>query len=230
MAPLEVICASFGRSGTDSLRTALNKLGYNTHHMRTMFMNLENCHSELFTEAYKHPERPTDWDLIYKDYNAACDWPTASFIKPLMSKYPNAKILMIVRDPDSWYRSVKNTIFKHNNLIAADGDENKKKLSEMINTTVLDGAFGNPELFNDEQVIKQKFVDHIEWVKKNVPEDNLLIMELGEGWDRLCQFLGKPVPNEPYPHTNTTADMAKTFDRLDNGDQISDIANTSVSS
>ena len=139
--------------------------------MKTMFMDLENCHSEIFTEAYKHPERATDWDLGYEGYNTACDWPTATFIEALTRKYPNAKILLVVRDPNSWCQSVKNTIFERNGLIAADGDESKRKISEMINTTVLDGAFGNPELFNDEKAIKQKFVN---------------AYRMGEGWDRLC--------------------------------------------
>ncbi|KAI9269073.1 P-loop containing nucleoside triphosphate hydrolase protein [Phascolomyces articulosus] len=214
MAPLEVICASFGRSGTDSLRVALNKLGYNTHHMRTMIADQSSA--TLFTQAYRHPEEEADWDHIYEGYTAACDWPTVSFMTPLMKKYPDAKILLIVRDPDSWYQSIKNTVYKHHRKVAESSNGSMKNLLEMIQTIVLDGAFGNPAMFEDEEAIKRKFVEHIEWVKKTVPKDNLLVMELGEGWDRMCQFLGKPVPEEPYPHTNSTQEILKSINDLVN--------------
>ncbi|KAI7897817.1 uncharacterized protein BX663DRAFT_526980, partial [Cokeromyces recurvatus] len=108
MAPLEVIGAGFGRTGTDSLRAALNMLGYKTHHMKCFFEDPE-LDPDLFYDAYFHRET-ADWDQLYKDYNAAVDWPTVEFYKELLKKYPKAKVLLTIRSADSWYNSVKNTI------------------------------------------------------------------------------------------------------------------------
>ncbi|KAI8146476.1 P-loop containing nucleoside triphosphate hydrolase protein [Fennellomyces sp. T-0311] len=211
MAPLKVIGASFGRTGTDSFRIALNKLGYNTHHMRSM--HEPNAQPELFTKAYLHPEEPVDWDQIYEGYDAACDWPTVSFLEPLLKKYPDAKVILTVRDPDSWYKSVMNTVYKIHSTMKVHTEGKMKFNAEMIETIVLDGAFGNDDI-NNAEAMKAKFIEHIAWVKKHVPADRLLVLELGEGWDRLCKFLDKPVPNEPYPHANTTKEFNERVSKV----------------
>ncbi|KAI7882023.1 hypothetical protein K492DRAFT_145421 [Lichtheimia hyalospora FSU 10163] len=207
MAPLQVIGAGYGRTGTDSLRTALNMLGYNCHHMREMFQY--GRHPEKFTEAFKHPEKPVEWDTIYEGYDAAVDWPTVAFIDRLMVQYPDAKFILTIRDADSWYKSVKNTIWRVQHKTQAkdapaDLPEDIKNQFEMIRTIVLDGAFDDLDRFLDEERIKGLYNAHNEWVKKNIPSDRLLIMELGEGWERMCKFLDKPVPSEPYPRVNST--------------------------
>ncbi|KAI9268303.1 P-loop containing nucleoside triphosphate hydrolase protein [Phascolomyces articulosus] len=214
MPPLEVIGAGFGRTGTDSLRAALNILGYNTHHMFVMLKHEQEQYPELFTEAYEHPEHDIDWDKVYTGFNAAVDWPTSSFIKQLLEKYPKAKVLLTRRDPDDWYRSVKNTIFHYAQQtdIFPDADDPNsyyQRLRKMAHTIIMDGAFGNPEQFLDEEATKAKFVAHNKWVEEYVPADQLLVMELGEGWERLCQFLNKPVPDVPYPRSNSTAEIQK---------------------
>ena len=60
--------------------------------------------AEMFTEAYDHPETQdeVDWGYLYDGFDAALDWPTCSFVVPLMKKYPDAKLILTVRDPDSW--------------------------------------------------------------------------------------------------------------------------------
>ncbi|CDH52622.1 hypothetical protein RO3G_13878 [Lichtheimia corymbifera JMRC:FSU:9682] len=224
MAPLQVIGAGCGRTGTDSLREALNILGYNCHHMRELFN--QDRHPEVFLEAYKNPDKPADWDKAYEGYDAAVDWPTASFVEPLLKKYPDAKWILTDRDPDNWYESVKNTIHQAAVLrtpeeIAAMPEHRRRALN-MAKTVVMDGALADRERFSDEDAIKAYFNNHNEWVKKTIPADRLLVMQLGEGWDRLCEFLGKPVPDVPYPRANstetfrnrwteTTASLAKTL-------------------
>ncbi|CDS09961.1 hypothetical protein LRAMOSA02638 [Lichtheimia ramosa] len=206
MAPLQVIGAGCGRTGTDSLREALNILGYNCHHMREILSR--DLHPEIFLEAYVNPDKPVDWDKAYEGFDAAVDWPTASFVEPLLKKYPDAKWLLTDRDPDSWYKSVKNTIHiaatsRSQEEIAAL-PEYLQRSYRMAKTVVLDGALADPERFADEEAIKAYFNNHNEWVKKTIPADRLLVMQLGEGWDRLCEFLGKPVPDAPYPRSNST--------------------------
>ncbi|KAI7882022.1 hypothetical protein K492DRAFT_176543, partial [Lichtheimia hyalospora FSU 10163] len=207
MAPLKVIGAGYGRTGTDSLRTALNMLGYKCHHMKEMFRY--GRHPEMFTEAFKHPEKPVEWNTIYDGYDAAVDWPTVAFIDRLMVEYPDAKFILTIRDADSWYKSVKNTIWQLEHKAKAkdtpaDLPEDIKNQREMTRTIVLDGAFDDLDRFLDEERIKGIYNAHNEWVKKNIPSDRLLIMELGEGWERMCKFLDKPMPSEPYPRVNST--------------------------
>jgi hypothetical protein len=162
-----------------------------------------------FYEAYMNKDQ-ADWDKIYKNYTAAVDWPTVSFYKELFAKYPNAKVLLTVRSADSWYKSAKNTIHQSNLQVknVKPGDP-MYKFFRMASTVVLDGSLANEEAFADEEAIKKLFLDHIEEVKRVIPKDQLLVMELGEGWERLCKFLGKEVPNEPYPKVNNTEQFNK---------------------
>ncbi|ORY95356.1 P-loop containing nucleoside triphosphate hydrolase protein [Syncephalastrum racemosum] len=209
MAPLKVIGAGCGRTGTTSLRIALNKLGYRCHHMIEMMVS--GRHPLEFREAYLHPERDTDWDMLYEGFDAGVDWPTASFVKPLMEKYPDAKVILTERDPDAWLKSVRNTIGKMvEKQISADTDgtpmsDNQK----MVATIVFDGAFGDREgVYQDDEKMKQLYVEHNAWVKENVPAERLLILQTNElNWEALCTFLGKDVPDEPFPRANTTEDM-----------------------
>ncbi|KAI8642458.1 hypothetical protein BD408DRAFT_416564 [Parasitella parasitica] len=221
MAPLEVIGAGFGRTGTDSLRTALNILGYNTHHMKVFMENKEND-PDNFYNAFTDPAN-ADWDNIYKGYSAAVDWPTAAFWQELHVKYPNAKIILTVRDADGWYESVKNTIasFQQNRAEQSKGKEidtsdTNYKLRRMAEAVCLDGLFTDPERFKKKDEVKDLFLENTRKVKELVPESQLLIMQLGEGWERLCPFLNKEVPNQPYPQINSTKDFQKYKLKLEN--------------
>ncbi|KAI8877192.1 hypothetical protein K501DRAFT_337602, partial [Backusella circina FSU 941] len=194
MAPLQVIGAGFGRTGTDSLREALNILGYNTHHMKSMFMDPEQNYDDFYN-AYINKD--ADWDKIYNKYDAAVDWPTCTFYKELMEKYPEAKVVLTVRSAESWYKSCAKTI--HPRAIDPNfHTESAKKFKRMAKTIILDGALNDPVAFADEENIKSLFNNHNEEVKHYVPADRLYVMELGEGWNGLCKFLNKDVPEVPY--------------------------------
>ncbi|KAI8140117.1 P-loop containing nucleoside triphosphate hydrolase protein [Fennellomyces sp. T-0311] len=208
MAPLKIIGAGYGRTGTDSLRSALDILGYRTHHMRSMYQD-EDSHPELFLEAFNHPERPVDWDYLYNDYDAAVDWPTATFVKRLVESYPEAKVLLTVRDPDSWYKSMRNTVFR--SLTTPITSEKGLKSRAMSKVICMDGLLSTiqPNQPMDEIMIKAKYNAHNEWVIQAVPPERLLVLKLGEGWDRLCRFLDKPIPDIPYPHSNSTEEFIR---------------------
>ncbi|KAI9485352.1 MAG: P-loop containing nucleoside triphosphate hydrolase protein [Benjaminiella poitrasii] len=213
MAPLEVIGAGFGRTGTDSLRIALNMLGYNTHHMKCFFED-PSFDPDVFYDAFLHRDT-ADWDEVYKDYNAAVDWPTAEFYKELFQKYPKAKVLLTTRSADSWYKSAFNTVHK----AAIQPNTHHEGFRRLAVDVPMNGRFGNKELFADEEGTKKIFLDHIEEVKRFIPKDQLLVMELGEGWDRLCKFLGKDIPKEPYPTANSTSDFKRLFNNV-NGAEL----------
>lgn len=160
-----------------------------------------------FYNAY-HNREQADWDHIYRGYSAAVDWPTAAFWLDLHHKYPESKIILTVRDADSWYKSTKNTIaaYQQHRDNQVDPSNPRYKVARMAQLTCMDGRLKDAEVFEKEEETKQIFLDHNEEVKRIVPADRLLIMELGEGWDRLCAFLGKDVPDEPYPNVNSTVE------------------------
>jgi hypothetical protein len=162
-----------------------------------------------FYEAYVNKGQ-ADWDKIYKGYTAAVDWPTTSFYKELSEKYPDAKVLLTVRSADSWYKSAKNTIHKSSiHMKNAEPGSRMYMFVHMISNVILDGRLADEEAFADEEAMKKSFLDHIEEVKRVIPAERLLVMELGEGWERMCKFLGKEVPNEPYPSVNSTEEFTK---------------------
>ncbi|KAI9244921.1 P-loop containing nucleoside triphosphate hydrolase protein [Helicostylum pulchrum] len=208
MAPIEVIGAGFGRTGTDSLHLALNILGYNTHHMKSFFAD-PTLDTDDFYDAYLHPDE-TDWDKLYENYSAGVDWPTCSFYKELMVKYPNAKVLLTTRTPESWYKSVVNTIASPTLLRTTS-----PKFRKMLDTVCVDGLLNDPVRLADKEKVMALFADHNNEVKAHVPADRLLVMELGEGWERLCKFLGKEVPNTPYPSSNSTEHFNKLIREKD---------------
>ncbi|KAI8393798.1 P-loop containing nucleoside triphosphate hydrolase protein [Radiomyces spectabilis] len=215
MAPLEVIGAGFGRTGTQSLKEALNTLGYNTMHM-TSFIADPTLDPTIFKDAYMDKDKPVDWDQAYKGFTAAVDWPTCLFYKELMAKYPNAKFILTMRDADSWYKSIKNTIHPRVRDVLAGGDhpEHLVRMVDMVATVELDGAHRDPALFANEDEMKRRFMKHNEEVQRTIPAERLLILQLGEGWDRLCRFLNKPVPKVPYPSSNSTEKFNASTERF----------------
>src|SRR6185437_3611255 len=107
---LEVIGSGLGRTGTKSLQTALNRLGFGPcHHMVEVFMHPESM--GLWVEAAAG--RP-DWDAIFRDYRSAVDYPSAAYWRQLADYYPDAKVIHTVRDPDKWFESTQATIFNPN--------------------------------------------------------------------------------------------------------------------
>src|SRR5436853_403737 len=105
---IKVIGAGFGRTGTSSLKIALEELGFDKcYHMREVMEHPQ--HAPIWTAAYNG--RPVDWDALLRGYQATVDWPGCTFYKELMRQYPDAKVLLSVRDPEKWHTSALNTIF-----------------------------------------------------------------------------------------------------------------------
>jgi hypothetical protein len=148
-----------------------------------------------------------DWDRIYAKYTAAVDWPSCTFYKELMVKYPDAKVILTTRSADSWYESVKNTVHAQHMNPPKNGGEKVERFRRMMKAVLVDGVICDAQRFNKKEDVKRLYQDHIDQVKHHVPKDKLYVMEIGEGWDGLCAFLGKDVPNVPYPRVNSTEDF-----------------------
>ena len=191
---LKIVGSGLGRTGTKSMQTALGMLGFGPcHHMVEVFM-----HPESMTLWVDAGEGRPDWDLIFKDYQSMVDYPGAAYWRQLADHYPDAKVLHTVRDPDKWFESTQATIFSPMNRPSTTGSSDDMRVRFF-------NSFMAPmrEHLDDRAWMTDHFRRHTEEVKAAIAPERLLIYEVGEGWDRLCKFLGVPVPDEPYPSENS---------------------------
>ena len=187
---LKVIGSGLGRTGTYSLKLALEQLGFGPcHHMAEVFPNPEQ--PPLWLEAAAG--RP-NWDAIYDRYRAAVDYPTAMFWRELTAYYPQAKVIHTVRDPDRWFESTQETIFAPRSP-AMMAPDHLKAFFEMVLSNIGD--------VHDRAYMIDYFQRHDAEVRKTVSPDRLLVFEASEGWAPLCAFLGVPIPDNPFPRENT---------------------------
>src|SRR3990167_7933343 len=191
---LKVIGAGFGRTGTLSMQAALETLGFGPcYHMRVIYDAQD--HINLWEEA--HLKRSEfDFEKLLDNFQSAVDWPVCDFYKELADQYPNAKVILNVRDPDIWYKSASETIYAVIKLRV------NTPLGTLNNKVIWNGTFS--DRFEDAEHAKKKFVDHIESVKATIPAERLLVFSVTEGWGPLCNFLNVPIPEAPFPHLNNT--------------------------
>ena len=213
---LKVIGAGFGRTGTLSLKLALEELGLGPcYHM--IEVNAHREHDALWLALAR--SEASDWRLMLQGYASTVDWPTTYVWKELAAANPQAKLILTLRDPDAWYASAAATIFARMiefETLRAEAlrsdpaaiDEARRRHMEMINTLIVENTFGG-SLDKDNAIAV--FNAHNEEVRRSVPREKLLVYESGDGWEPLCAFLDMPVPSAPYPKVNTTEDFASHF-------------------
>jgi hypothetical protein len=155
-----------------------------------------------------------DWDRIYDGYRATVDWPGAAYWRELTRHYPDAKVILTVRDPERWYQSARATIFQSHD---EEFDGAPPELAAMIDVArriVWEGVFDGRI---DEDHAIRTFTEHNEAVRREIPAGRLLEFEAVHGWEPLCAFLDVPVPDEPYPCSNERAAFAALLkERLGN--------------
>jgi hypothetical protein len=192
---MQVIGAGLGRTGTYSLKAALNQLGLGPcHHMEGVRQNLP-VQVPLWEAAVAG--RP-DWAKIYDGYQSAVDWPTASFFRELAVAYPDAKFVLSVRSPESWAESFGETIYK----VLGGKDGAPPEMQPWLNMVVkvLEKA-GIGDGLDRDGLIKA-FVAHNAAVRQAIPASRLLEFDVKQGWGPLCAFLDMPEPDGPFPRTN----------------------------
>lgn len=205
--PLEVIGAGFGRTGTNSLKVALETLGYQKcHHMKEVIPSRKQ--SQLWARVADGEK--VSWDEVFEGFAAAVDWPSAAYYQALAEYYPEAKVVLSVRDPEKWYVSARETIYPLSHSFPRwimFLSKPSRRLRDAINGIVWDGVFDGR--FEEKEHAIRIFNEHIDEVKRVIPGDRLLIHEAKDGWDPLCAFLGKPVPSTPYPRVNEAKDLKR---------------------
>jgi hypothetical protein len=198
---LEVIGAGIGRTGTTSLKLALEQLGFAPcHHMNTLLANPTSI--RLWERAF---DGNADWDTIFKRFRAAVSGPTYHFYQELAEQYPKAKVILTVRDAESWYASTSSTIMldEMQPIMAAFG------MGELMQKISAQEA----ALFSrDKAQMIAYFNAHNENVRKAIPSGRLLVFETKDGWESLCEFLGQPVPSRPFLLENTSAEFHKRLE------------------
>jgi hypothetical protein len=192
---LDVIGPAFGRTGTLSMKAALERLGFGPcYHMTEVY---DRGHLDQWIDVIEG--RPADWDAIFGGFRAVVDWPASGFWKSIKAANPKAKVVLTRRDPDAWFESLSNTIFQA--LHAPSDDPERTRWRVYTRKLILEQTFGN-DLGHDNVVAVLRA--HENDVVASVPPDELLVFDVGDGWEPLCAFLRVPVPDEPFPHANTT--------------------------
>ena len=204
---LKVIGAGFGRTGTLSLKTALEQLGFSKcHHMQEVFRSRRQV--DLWNKASLGEN--VDWDDVFEGYAASCDWPSAAYWEQLYACYPDCKVILTLRDESRWYRSTAETIHPFSMSIPTWLTwvvPRARVTRNMVVNTVWNGVFHGR--FEDEAYATRVFRENSERVQRVVAPDRLLIFEAKDGWEPLCAFLGVPVPETPYPHVNEAATIKR---------------------
>jgi hypothetical protein len=223
---LEVIGAGFGRTGTTSLKAALEELGFDPCY-EDLFGHPE--HVELWEAAARG--KSVDWNELFGGYRSTTDWPACLFYEELMQSYPDAKVILTLCAPNRWYESIYNTLYLRRRIASSAVFRCLRRLGLrhfdantflllVLRAGALVGLFrpglGRVARLNDCLIWEETFGGnledrrhaievferHNEEVKGRVPVERLLVYEIKEGWGPLCDFLGVEEPDKPFPHLN----------------------------
>jgi hypothetical protein len=207
---LKAVGAGFGRTGTLSLKSALEKIGYGPcYHMMEVFPRPDHVamwHRLAFSQSM-------DWDLLFRDFVATVDWPAARWWREIAAHYPDAKVLLSVRDEEGWYKSMIDTIYQPMKWPVRDSVPEIVRLqNEMARKAILGDTFDNR--FEDKAHAIEVFRRHTQEVRDTIEPERLLVFDVREGWTPLCNFLEVPIPEEPFPRLNDTASTQAIIRRL----------------
>lgn len=191
---LQIIGSGFGRTGTMSMKHALEQLGFPCYHMVECFPR-GPAHWQLWEEAHRgNPQ----WDALFDGFAATVDFPACTSFGALAEYYPEARVIHTVRDPEKWFVSVQDTIFGEDWIRFLPTSEAGPFLGATINDYFDDRM-------HDRDYLIQRFHEHTELVKASIAPERLLVFDVTQGWEPLCEFLDLPVPEGEFPKANDTA-------------------------
>ena len=224
---LKIIGAGLPRTGTNTLKRSLEVLGLNhVYHMKELLVNPERLH---FWKTLDDTG-DTDWDGLYDGYDGTVDFPGYPWYKEHMKQYPDAKVILTVRDFESWYKSVDSTIFRAGpqtpgekikmmgKLLMSARARNVVKVIKWFKKVFFADRLGGK--FEDKAHAQKFWDDHLADVKSYVPEDKLLVYDVRDGWGPLCAFLGVEEPAEPLPHLNKKENFKAMLPKLMKGEMV----------
>ena len=200
---LKILGAGFGRTGTHSLKLALEMLGFAPcHHM----YEVRKSPKQIAFWAAAARGETLGWDVVFAGYAAQVDWPASFFWKELSDHFPDAKVILTTRDPEAWYASICRTILPSSTIGRTnDPDPKGRAGSDIIYRLALERIFNGR--LADKDYALEVFAKHHRDVVEAIPAERLLVFDALDGWDPLCSFLDVESPNEPFPTGNTTAEF-----------------------
>jgi hypothetical protein len=207
---MDVIGVGFGRTGTLSLKAALEQVGFGPcQHMVPLLDDAER--SALLCAAADGD--PGSLDKAFDGFRSSVDWPGTYFWRELTSRHPHAKVILTVRDPEKWYDSAERTIYAvANSRRGKPLSPTMAVCSRMLDRVVWNGTFDGR--FGDRAEAIRRFEEHNAAVRAEIAPERLLEFEIRDGWEPLCDFLGVAVPDEPFPRLNDTASFAERAKRF----------------
>jgi hypothetical protein len=195
--PLKVIGAGVGRTATFSMKFALEHLGLGPcYHMSEVFAGARRNIPLWLDVVSGNP----DWDKVFEDFESTTDYPACTYWRELAEYYPDAKVVLTIRDADTWFDSVSQTIFSEE----LQGSLAGSPAETMMNGTIFD-AFGDK--VKDRAFMTDWFERRNQNVIDSVDPERLLVFSPKEGWAPLCSFLGVPVPEGPFPRVNSRDEL-----------------------
>ncbi|KAF5405543.1 Cell wall integrity and stress response component 1 [Paragonimus heterotremus] len=236
--PLLVIGAGFGRTGTKSLKTALEIIyGQPCYHMTELLTHHKDDSRKwievdrLVSESKDGKIDPRLFYEIFDGYRCTVDFPSCSYYPQLMQVYPQAKVVLTVRDKHSWLQSVRATILPRRDLRRSDWAD--RMMIAYLNGhdfltmhfIMWERTLGQSVDTLDDEMVLTAYDRWIDRVKQIVPADRLLVFQVKDGWEPLCKFLNVPVPNQPFPNVNERAEFLK---RIENFQRLTRLLRWSV--
>lgn len=193
---IQLVGAGVGRTGTHSLKLAIEQLlGGTCHHMLAVTAD----QTQTWDDAFR--SKPVDWIAFLEPYCAIVDWPGAGLWRDITAALPDAPVLLSTRSSaDVWYESASNTIFKSIDAIPADAAGAQGGFVHAMMASFCDN-------WSSEATIKAAYEAHNQAVRDAIPSDRLFEYQPGDGWAPLCAALRLPEPDVEFPHTNSTAEF-----------------------
>ena len=200
---LSVIGAGMGRTGTKSLQAALELLGF-----------APCCHLSTIRDTPSLwpawvdiiDGKSRNWDSVYAGFNAAVDAPTWFYFREIAAFYPQAKVVLTVRDTNKWFESAQEAVMS--DAVEATIRNRSPGLYKIVHSTALRAA---GERMHDRSYVTGWFERHNGEVRRTIPKERLLVYEVAQGWEPLCAFLSVPIPKEPFPRVNERAEFRERF-------------------
>ncbi len=223
---LQIIGSGVGRTGTHSLKLALEQLGFSKcFHMAELFQHPEKI---IYFQKAEHGEA-VDWDTLFEGYKSAVDYPVARYYKQLIAAYPQAKIIHTIRDAESWYQSAMETIFWASKpsagrifslLIKMPFNSVVRKRFPVLkyNGEMVDNIFGKN--LKDKQEVIKRYNAINEETLNYIPKDRSLVYDIKTGWEPLCNFLNVPIPATPFPRSNTKEGFKEMVKEIASGKPV----------
>ncbi len=193
---MQVIGAGFGRTGTMSMQAALELLGYRCYHMKEIIR--DPTHLPAW-HGFVSGAAPMDWNTLFDGYEATVDFPASIYYRELLREFPDAKVVLTVRDPERWFQSFLTLQDTTDRFRIFRFVPRARRFLNFVDL-LLGKIFGSPR---DHDRCIEVFNLHNQEVQAHVPADRLLVFQVQEGWGPLCKFLERDVPSGiPFPHLN----------------------------